>query len=46
MFRIIYIPSQTVHSEYALIEDAQKVLSVIQTPDEQYAILEVPNGDN
>lgn len=46
MFRIIYIPSQTVHSEYALVEDAQRILSVIQTPDQQYEIVEVPNGDN
>jgi hypothetical protein len=46
MFKIIYLPSGTVVSQHATIEDAQLALAIVETVLPTHEIIEVTDGDN
>ena len=46
MFNIIYLPSGTIVSQHATIEDAQVALAIVETNPPSHEIIEVTDDNN
>lgn len=46
MFNIIYLPSGTIVSQHATIEDAEAALVIAETNPPSHEIVEVNDGNN